>query len=127
MAMSVVTAGLVACNKTEPDPAPTESFGSFDIEMEYAWGMDGEGFALSTPLAHPMTGDTLTFDTFKHYVGHVILEDVNGRIYTDAQAYALFDVADPGSPEMLCQRPRHPRGQKKWRRWLRRPSIPYWK
>ena len=95
MAGLAVAVIVTSCNKTE-EPTP-EVLGSFDLEFEYTWGMDGSPFVLNTPLHHPMTGDTLTFDTFKHYVGNVVLEDVNGETFTDAEAYALFDVAEPNS------------------------------
>lgn len=95
VAVLAIATIVAACNKPEPEPTPTENQGAFEIEFEYLWGMDGSPFGLNTPLHHPMTGDTLTFSTFKHYIGHVTLEDVNGESYTDADAYALFDASDP--------------------------------
>lgn len=97
MAVLAVAATVAACNKPEPEPTPNEVLGSFDIEFEYVWGMDGSPFVMSTPLHHPMTGDTLSFDTFKHYIGNVTVEDVDGHSFTDAEAYALFDAADASS------------------------------
>lgn len=97
MAVLAVAATVAACNKPEDEPTPTAELGSFEIEMEYTWGMDGSPFVLSTPLYHPMTGDTLTFETFKHYVGNVALESVDGETVANADAYALFDVSEPSS------------------------------
>ena len=97
MAVLAVAATVAACNKPEDEPTPTAALGSFEIEMEYTWGMDGSPFVLSAPLHHPMTGDTLTFETFKHYVGKVALESVDGETFANADAYALFDASEPSS------------------------------
>lgn len=96
VAAFAVAATVAACNKTEPTPE-VEPLGSFEIEFDYIWAMAGAPFAMNTPLAHPMTGDTLTYTTFMHYVGNVRLTDVDGNTHTDAEAYALFDASDPSS------------------------------
>lgn len=95
VAFGAALVSLSAC-KEEPIVEPAEPVtGDFLIEFEYQWAMNGEPFALNTELHHPMTGDYLTFSTFRHYVGHVELQDPAGEWWTDTEAYALFDAAEP--------------------------------
>lgn len=95
-AMGVAALTMVSCTK-EDAPSPTDTKGSFSIHMEYLWAMSGEPFEMNTNLYHPMTGDTLNYSTFKHYISNVTLVKADGSTWSPDESYHLLDVSDPSS------------------------------
>ncbi len=91
-AAAIVVATLSSCEKE-----PTSTDGDFQIEMEYVWAMSGAPFTMNTMLHHPMTGDSLKFTTFKHYLSNVKLHHVDGTVWEAEESYHLVDLSDPNS------------------------------
>lgn len=95
--LSLVT--IVSCKKEDPKPEPQPAVptGSAEIVLEHEWGMSGLPFQLNTALTHPMTGDDLTFETFKYYISNFKLKKSDGTWWTHPNSYFLVDLSTPSS------------------------------
>jgi hypothetical protein len=93
-------AGITSCEEDTPPPAPTPKFGSFTVEIEHVWAMNMAPFNLNTALYHPMTGDTLTFTTFKYYVSNIKLKRSDNTYWEEEESYHLVDASVPASVEI---------------------------
>lgn len=70
----------------------SDQVGTVEVRIDHNWAMSGESFAMNTPLKHPMTGDTLSFTTFKYYVSNFKLKDANGDWWVHPESYFLVDL-----------------------------------
>jgi hypothetical protein len=91
LAATAATA-LYSCDKE-----PVNTDGDFQIQMEYQWAMSGAPFTMNTMLYHPMSGDSLKFTTFKHYLSNIKLHHVDGSVWEAPESYHLLNVDDPTS------------------------------
>jgi len=95
----LVTLGFVSCKKDDvkPEPQPAVPTGSAEIVLEHEWGMSGLPFQLNTALTHPMSGDVLTFTTFKYYISNFKLKKSDGTWWKYPNSYFLVDLSNPSS------------------------------
>lgn len=92
--------GFVSCKKedVQPDPQPAVPTGSAEVLVEHEWGMGTPvAFQLNTALTHPMSGDELTFETFKYYISNFKLKKSDGTWWTHPNSYFLVDLSNPSS------------------------------
>lgn len=87
---------LSACKKEEVTPPdtnpPTTETGQVKIVLEHQWGSTSPvDFELNTALTHPVTGDELTFTTFKYYISNFKLKKQDGTWWTHPESYFLVD------------------------------------
>jgi hypothetical protein len=100
-ALAVAALAVLSCKKDDPTPTdPTPQFGTVVLEMDHVWGMSMAPFAMNTALKHPMTGDTLTFTTFKYYVSNIQLKRTDGTWWAAEESYYIVDLTDPESAEL---------------------------
>ncbi len=92
VAAAVFAWGLSSCTKE-----PVATNGSIQIQMDYVWAMDMQSFELNTPYLHPMSGDSLEFTTFKHYISHVRLQREDGTYWDAPESFYLLDASEPSS------------------------------
>ncbi|HCS19097.1 MAG TPA: hypothetical protein DIW47_00790 [Bacteroidetes bacterium] len=96
--VSVMTMlALSSCKEDDPTPAPPVTYGEFHLDMEYIWAMSLAKFELNTPLFHPMSGDSMTFSSFKHYISNIRLKRSNGTYWAAKESYHLLDASDTGT------------------------------
>lgn len=88
--VAIAATTFSSCNK-EPET------GDLTLQFDYKWAMSGADFELNTPLYQPMSGDTLTYSTFKHYVSNVRLMDADSNWWSEEESYHLLDFSDPTS------------------------------
>ena len=98
LALAVVAAA--ACKKDETPTNPTPQTGSFVLELDHVWGMNMAPFSMNTAMVHPMTGDSLTFTTFKYYVSNLQLQKTDGTWWAQEESYYLVDLSTPESAEI---------------------------
>jgi hypothetical protein len=99
IAVALLAIGMVACEEDQPtpdNPQPTTT-GDVKIEFDYIWGMGNNPFELGQTYVHPMSGDTLTFNTLRHYVSNIRLERTDGTYWTQEESYYLVDFSDAES------------------------------
>ncbi|NVK28567.1 MAG: hypothetical protein HWE14_11020 [Flavobacteriia bacterium] len=99
LSIGVVAAALTftSCSpEEEPTPSPSGT-GTLSLNFEYVWAMGSMPFEMETALYHPMTGDTLTYTTFKHYVSNVKLIADDNSTYNVPESYHLIDLMDENS------------------------------
>lgn len=93
--------GLISCEKEEDDSnnsaTNSETTGEFNMDFNYVWGMNMAEFNLNDTLIHQMTGDTLAFNTFKHYVSNIKLTKDDGSVWSEEESYHLIDLSDPST------------------------------
>ena len=96
---------LVSCTKNEVVEPASQAVGSFTLEMEYVWGEMGQTqpFALNQTLVHPSTQDSLTFNTFKHYLSAVVLQNTDGSEYIVPNSFYLLDLSNPSSLKITLE------------------------
>jgi hypothetical protein len=100
-ALALAAMAVIACKKDDPTPTdPTPQFGTVVVELEHVWGMSMAPFAMNTALKQPMTGDTLTFTTFKYYVSNLQLKRTDGTWWAAEESYYLVDLTSPESAEL---------------------------
>lgn len=87
---SVVGLALTTLSSCENEPKTGEMY----LDTEYVWAMSGANFELNQVLYHPMSGDTLTFDTFKQYLSNIKLHNVDGSTWAVEESYHLLDASD---------------------------------
>ena len=92
---SLTFAGLALSSLSSCEQEPET--GELYLDTEYVWAMSGANFELDQVLYHPMSGDTLTFDTFKQYFSNIKLHNVNGSTWAVEESYHLLDARDSGS------------------------------
>lgn len=78
-------------------PDPLDGVGDVEIKLSHVWGMSEAPFVMNTILVHPMTGDSLTFTTFKYYVSNFKLKNSDGNWWTHPESYFLVDLTDAAS------------------------------
>lgn len=90
--------GFYSCDKEEDsDNQTVETTGEVNIDFDYVWGMDMAAFNLNDTLNHPMTGDTLSFNKFMHYVSNIKLTAEDGSVWVEDESYHLVDLSDPST------------------------------
>jgi hypothetical protein len=100
LVFTVLSLGSCKKDEVEPDPTPTPTVGEFHVDVEYVWGMNESAFSLNQALVHPMSGDTLTFTTFKHYISGVKLKKADGTYWESTDFYHLLDASNPTSLDL---------------------------
>lgn len=82
-----------ACKKNKKDDSnsPGTQTDNVSLKIEHTW--DGSDFTLGDTLVHPVTGDSLSFTTFKYYVSNIRLKKADGSWWTQAESYFLLDLA----------------------------------
>lgn len=76
---------------------PPSGTGTLVVDFDYVWAMAGAPFEMGTALYHPMTGDTLTYTTFKHYISNITLIKNDNTTWAAEESYHLLDFSDPSS------------------------------
>ncbi len=97
---------ITSCETEEPptDPNPTpDGKATLVIDFDYVWAMAGNSFELQTDLVHPMTGDSLNFSTFKHYISNIKLIKSDDTEWVEDESYYLLDLADPSSTMLTIE------------------------
>lgn len=100
IAVTILCLTFTACkkdNNTTPVSQPEVTTGDFKLEFEHIWLTPATEFALNTAFIHPVTGDTLTFSTFKYYVSNIRLKKTDGTWWSDKESYFLIDASVPNS------------------------------
>lgn len=98
MAIALILLLQTACKKRTTDPIPAP--GKFAIEFEHKWGMMLAPFSLNTLQVHPMTGDSLTFTTFRYYVSNIKVKKDDGIWWSEPNSYHIVDLAKTASLEI---------------------------
>jgi hypothetical protein len=93
---------IVSCDKDDDDNnnnnnSNTSVTGSFDVNMEYVWAMSTAPFSLNQMLYHPMTGDSLNFSMFRHYISNIRLKRADNTYWAATNSYHLLDASIPSS------------------------------
>lgn len=96
IAFGVFAITFSSCKQDEgTEPTPSNTTGNFDMKVDYQWAMQTIiPFELNKPLYHPMSGDTLTYTTFKHYISNIRLKKADGSYWTAPKSYHLMNAAD---------------------------------
>ena len=91
--------GLSSCENDDENNNNSEEVttADFHLNFEYVWGMNMADFNLNDTLNHPMTGDTLAFTKFQHYISNIKLIKDDGSVWTQEESYYLLDVNDANS------------------------------
>lgn len=92
--MATVMLGAMTSCGEDPIDEPKNEYGSFSVEFEYVWGSTLSPFSLNADLYHSMSGDSLNFSTFRHYVSNVQLLKSDGSWWVADDSYHLLDVSD---------------------------------
>jgi hypothetical protein len=101
MAIALILLLQTACKKTTTDPIPTPAApGQFTLEFEHKWGMMLTPFSLNTLQVHPMTGDSLTFTTFRYYVSNIKVKKDDGTWWSEPNSYHIVDLTNTASLEI---------------------------
>lgn len=90
---------FVSCDKEDvtDDTTTSTDTASLVVDFDYLWAMSGESFELGTTLYHPMSGDTMSFTTFKHYVSNITLIANDNSTWAAEESYHLIDLTDDAS------------------------------
>lgn len=82
---------LVASCKKERDSIiePQNKEATVNIKFDYVFGHNLLPWENYKEMVHPMTGDTLSFETFKFYVSNIKLKKADGSYWVDENSYYL--------------------------------------
>lgn len=94
---AVLIVGAASCKKETTTTEPTDETGTLTVQLDYVWAMSLVDFNLNETYYQPMTGDTLTYTTFKHYLSNFELLRADGTTWTAEESYHLANLADPSS------------------------------
>lgn len=103
LALTVISVFIAGCKKDDDNDSnnnTTNTTGSFHVEMEYVWAMNMTPFVLNQMLYHPMTGDSLSFSKFRHYISNIRLKKTDNSYWTAPDSYHLLDASDPSSLDL---------------------------
>lgn len=103
VAALAVATSMSSCNK-EDDPIDNNNNGSttssFTLDFDYTWAMSGQAFVINEALYHPMSGDTLTINTFKHYISNVKLIKSDNSTWDATESYHLLDASEEAKTQV---------------------------
>lgn len=90
----------VACKKDKKENTTTTSYDVVTLKIEHTW-QDSLEFALGDTLVHPVTGDSLSFTTFKYYISNIRLKKADGTWWTQSESYHLLDLTNGTTAEVV--------------------------
>lgn len=85
--------GLTLFTSCSDDDEPEVLFAPVTIDLEHVWGATQAPFSLGQTVTHPLTGDEMTFSTWKYYLSNVRLQSTDGTWYTVPDSYYLVDLS----------------------------------
>lgn len=96
VAALAVASTLSSCKKEEDNNDDSNNSGTATVvvDFDYVWAMSGQPFVMNQALYHPMSGDTLSFTTFKHYISNVKLVKSDNSTWDATESYHLLDLSD---------------------------------
>jgi hypothetical protein len=101
LAMSILAISLTACKKEDVEPDHDHDHtgnGTVSVKMNHLWSsMTSDTFKLNTQYIHPMSGDTMTFSTYKYYVSNFKLKKADGTWFVHPEGYFLVDLSNNAS------------------------------
>ncbi len=100
-ALAIIT--LASCEKTEDTIKTvdeTNQKGAFTIEFEHRF--DGSNLMLNQNYTNG-SGEDLTFNKVRYYVSNIILEKMDGTVWTQENSYYLVDAGDLASLEIKVE------------------------
>lgn len=98
---AVLSAAILfgSCKKKEnPEPDPTS--GTVTLKFDHKWGNSGGAFTMNTDLTHPMTNETIHFQTLKYYISNVKLKKEDGSWWVQPESYHLVTVGANTAPSV---------------------------
>lgn len=91
---------IISCEKDDDESNNNNNVpvtGSFEVNMEYVWAMSMAPFSLNQMLYQPMTGDSLNFSMFRHYISNIRLKRSDNTYWAATDSYHLLDVSLPST------------------------------
>jgi len=95
--ISLLALTINSCKEDKVEQPKALTTGSVQLKMEYVWAMAQSDFQLNEMLYHPMSGDSLKFTVFKHYISNLKLKRTDGSYWVAPNSYHLLDVSVPSS------------------------------
>ncbi|MCB0700706.1 MAG: hypothetical protein H6551_07355 [Chitinophagales bacterium] len=90
VALMLAVTSLYSCKKEKQSIyPPTNVVGNVNVNFDYVFGHNLLPWTIGTQYVHPMTGDTMTFTTFKFYVSNIKFKDSKGNWWSEPNSYHL--------------------------------------
>ena len=86
-----------ACKKDEQDSQPVTpavASGNCSFKLNHNWAGAATPFQLETEYTNSVTGDALSFTTFKYYISNIKLKKSDGSWYIHPNSYFLVDLSN---------------------------------